>query len=126
MTSHRIHGPDIHYLSAASVSALFATACAPAVPVDGTIQSPDGGPVAGAVVELRCPDGSSPTGSTTSDNAGAFALPPFIGCASVECGIVVRKPTGEEARFSVGSHCRGRKLGCGRAWCNTVQVEAKF
>jgi hypothetical protein len=96
------------------------------VTVGGTVHDADGGPVVGAVVELRCPGGVSPTGPARTNDAGAFALPEFLGCASADCAVVVRKPAGEEARFSVGSHCRGRHLACGQAQCNTVEVEAKF
>ena len=97
-TSRRTGVPDLLYVLAAFVPALLTSACAPEVTVDGTVQGPDGGPMADAVVELRCPGRASRTGPASTDAAGAFALRPFVGCASFDCAVVVCKPTGEEAR----------------------------
>jgi hypothetical protein len=124
MTRLRIHAPRCSL--AGLVAAVLSSACDPGVTVRGTVRDADGGPVVGAAVELRCPGGVSRTGAARTDDAGVFALPAILGCASAECDVVVRKPSGEEARFSVGSHCRGRRLGCGRGQCNTVEVEATF
>jgi hypothetical protein len=103
--------------------------CDPAIEVDGTVRGLDDRPVAGAEVVVQCPEGAGRTPFTepvfTSD-AGTFHFPGALGCASARCTVAVRKPTGEHGAFAVGSHCRGRRLGCGQAWCSEVRVDARF
>lgn len=101
-------------------------ACDQEVTVDGMVRSADGRPVVRATVELNCPGKQSPTEPALTNDAGAFELSRFVGCASVDCNVVVRKPSGERVEFPVRDHCRGRRFGCGQRWCNDIRVEAKF
>lgn len=120
----RLHGIK-SVMCVSVVLAVLTCACDPAVTVDGTVRSADGKPVVGAEVDMRCPN-ERPRGPILSGDAGAFTFPDLLGCASLDCTVVIRKPTGERAQYPVHSHCRGRRLGCGRQWCNEIHVDARF
>lgn len=122
----RIPGPSFSHGLVSIVYAFASSGCDPGVRVDGTVQNSDGAPVVGAVVELRCPEKSLLSERAITNDAGVFAIPPFIGCASANCTVLVKKQTGQEAEFAVRDHCRGRKFSCGRTGCNDIRVEAKF
>ncbi len=105
----------------------FVGACDPGVTISGTVRDSDGGPVSGAVIELKCPPGDliNVGGTIRTTDAGDFRLH-GLGCAAPRCVVNVRAPTGEETDYLVGQHCRRRHWLCEKGSCNEVRVEARF
>lgn len=99
--------------------------CDPHLDIGGKVRQATGTPIAGAKIELRCPNAAQLDGFATSDAAGRFRLPVSIGCADLDCALLVNAHTGKTQTYYVKDHCAKAHFQCRRA-CSVVDVDAIF